>query len=185
MDIQKVRELINATINSNGKNEITGKTLNQALNAIVDLFEPNSDPDSGETDLDQSKALNLNGTWQQKWEVGTLESMGPDNWGTDAVISAQSDSNTYVVSPIFGSLGFYEGGRLEKLSEDVYVLRAGTHNLLGPTNEVTFDLQHSVYVPEYDITVNSEVLVARGDENGKVILNDWSYVTNYRLIKRK
>ena len=111
--------------------------------------------------------------------------MGPDNWGTDAVISAQSDSNTYVVSPIFGSLGFYEGGRLEKLSEDVYVLRAGTHNLLGPTNEVTFDLQHSVYVPEYDITVNSEVLVARGDENGKVILNDWSYVTNYRLIKRK
>lgn len=83
------------------------------------------------------------------------------------------------------TMGFYEGGQIEKLDEDVYVLRAGTHNLLGPTNEVIFDLQHTLYIPEYDLTVDGEVLVARGDENGKVILNDWSYVTNYTLTKMK
>lgn len=125
------------------------------------------------------------GTWKQKWGVGSLESMSPDNWGSDTLISMKDGQDGYVASPIFGSMGFYEGGQIEKLDEDVYVLRAGTNNLLGPTNEVIFDLQHTLYIPEYDLTIDGEVLVARGDENGKVILNDWSYVTNYTLTKTK
>ncbi len=38
---------------------------------------------------------------------------------------------------------------------------------------------------ELPLFVDGEVLVARGDENGKVILNDSSYVTNYTLAKTK
>lgn len=38
---------------------------------------------------------------------------------------------------------------------------------------------------ELPLFVDGEVLVARGDENGKVILNYSSYVTNYTLAKTK
>ena len=39
MTTQEIREMLDSTINSNGKREISGQSLNAALNAILDLVE--------------------------------------------------------------------------------------------------------------------------------------------------
>lgn len=39
MTVQELKEMINSTIVENGKGEITGTTLNLALNSIIEAFE--------------------------------------------------------------------------------------------------------------------------------------------------
>ena len=39
MTTQEIREMLDSTITANGKREISGSSLNAALNAILDLVE--------------------------------------------------------------------------------------------------------------------------------------------------
>lgn len=208
MTKNEILDMIDATITSNGKGEISGKVLNLTLRTIVNYIDekavsvPEDAPENvtpevpeDNTSTDQTKPESLIGTWSQKWDVGAGESMGPDNWGSATVISPVStDPSTsnyrpgytegYIASPIFGSMGYSEGGILQKLEDGRYKLTAGTHNLLGPVGELYFHTEDTLYIPEYNLSVPAEILALEPNaENGMTKLNDWSYVTNYKLTK--
>ena len=127
------------------------------------------------------------GSYTQRWGIKTLQTYGPDNWGTDAVIS-ELDGETFRISPIFGSLGFNDGGLLKKVNfnSNLYRLDGGTHNLLGTTSPVYFKVENTVYLEEFKTTVNALVLKAYSDyscTSSYIQLNNGNYVTDYVLIK--
>lgn len=47
MTTQEIREMLDSTITANGKREISGASLNAALNAILDLFEQEPEQEKG------------------------------------------------------------------------------------------------------------------------------------------
>lgn len=183
----EILEMLDSTITSNGRGEISGKVLNLALRAIVDYIDersveaPEEDDTTGsDTTIDQSPALvSLAGEWEQRWGIGSGETMGPDNWGTNTVISVPEGfegNEVYDINPVFGSSGFAEGGKLSLHDADknIWVMSPGTHNLLGPTTKPVY----------FRINKARTKIYAYANEactNTKVILNDWAWVTDYVL----
>lgn len=193
----EILEMLDSTITSNGRGEISGKVLNLALRAIVDYIDersveaPEEDDTTGsdttgsdttgsDTTVDQSPALvSLAGEWEQRWGISSGETMGLDNWGSNTIISVPEGSEgneNYDINPVFGSLGFSEGGKLSLYDADqnIWVMSPGTHNLLGPTTNPVY----------FRINKARTKIYAYADgacTDTKVLLNDWAWVTDYVL----
>lgn len=182
----EILEMLDSTITSNGRGEISGKVLNLALRAIVNYIDeraievPKDEvvPDAPTVDP-TPELVSLAGEWEQRWGIGANETMGLDNWGTNTVISAPEGSEgneNYDINPVFGSSGFAEGGKLtiHDADKNIWVMSPGTHNLLGPTtNPVYFRINKArtkIYAYANEACTDT-----------KVILNDWAWVTDYVL----
>lgn len=195
----EILEMLDSTITSNGRGEISGKVLNLALRAIVNYIDeraievpkdevvPDTPTDTPVTPPVEDvptveptpELVSLAGEWEQRWGIGAGETMGLDNWGSNTVISAPegSESNEdYDINPVFGSSGFAEGGKLSLHDADknIWVMSPGTHNLLGPTTNPVY----------FRINKARTKIYAYADEactDTKVLLNDWAWVTDYVL----
>ena len=125
------------------------------------------------------------GTYTQRWGIKALQTYGPDNWGTDAAITA-FEGEKLSISPIFGSTGFNTGGLLEKVDYNLYRLDGGVHNLLGTTSPVYFKVEHTLYLEDYHLSVGGVILKAYSDAectSSYIQLNNGNYITDYILIK--
>lgn len=191
----EILEMLDSTITSNGRGEISGKVLNLALRAIINYIDersveapeedvvPDTPTDTPTVDTpteDQSPALvSLAGEWEQRWGISSGETMGPDNWGTNTVISVPEGfegNEVYDINPVFGSSGFAEGGQLSLYdsTKNIWVMSPGTHNLLGPTTNPVY----------FRINKARTKIYAYADAectDTKVLLNDWAWVTDYVL----
>ena len=191
----EILEMLDSTITSNGRGEISGKVLNLALRAIVNYIDeraievpkdevvPDTPTDTPVEDVPTveptPELVSLAGEWEQRWGIGANETMGPDNWGSNTVISVPEGSEgneNYDINPVFGSLGFAEGGKLSlhDAEKNIWVMSPGTHNLLGPTNNPVY----------FRINKARTKIYAYADEactDTKILLNDWAWVTDYVL----
>lgn len=183
----EILEMLDSTITSNGRGEISGKVLNLALHAIINYIDersvetPEEDNNTGNDNTTEQppELVSLAGEWEQRWGIGAGETMGPDNWGANTVISVPEGfegNEVYDINPVFGSSGFAEGGQLSLYdsTKNIWVMSPGTHNLLGATTNPVY----------FRINKARTKIYAYADAectDTKVTLNDWAWVTDYTL----